>query len=59
MERLKARTTGNGRGCKSKAKDNGVKSQDSKDSAQKKSSTATRIGHMKSDCQQRANDMRR
>ena len=39
--KVKARTTGNGRGCKSKAKDNGVKSQDSKDSAQKKSSTAT------------------
>ena len=50
---------GKGKGWKSEAKDNGAKSQDSGDIAQKKCFFCDRIGHMKSDCQQRANDMRK
>ena len=50
---------GKGKGWENKAKDNGAKSQDSKDSAQKNCFFCDRIGHMKSDCQQRAEELRK
>ena len=50
---------GKRKGWKNKAKDNSAKSHDSKDSAQTKCFCCERIGHMKSDCQQCADDVRK
>ena len=41
-----------------RAKDSGDKSQDCKDSSERKCFYCDRAGHVKSDCQQRAEDMR-
>ena len=47
------------KGWKNSAEDSGDKSEDSKDSAQKTCFCCDRTGHVKSDCQQRAEDMRK
>ena len=50
---------GKGEGWKSNAKDEGAESQDSKDSVEKKCFHCDRNGHMRCDCQPRADDMRK
>ena len=44
---------------KGKSKNNGAKSQHSKDSSQKRCLCCDRIGHMKGDCQQGGDDLRK
>ena len=50
---------GKSKGWKNRADDSGDKSQDSKDNAQRKCFYCDRAKHVKSDCQQRAEDMRK
>ena len=50
---------GKSKGWMNRAKDSGDTSQDSKDSAQRKCFYCDRTGHVKSDCRQRFEDMRK